>query len=275
VEADVSLAYYDSRPDPDHWSDLWDTQLLSSLLAVARRDPLSHLLEENLPTQGLVLEGGCGLGQYVVYFMRRGYAVIGADFGLRALRIHKEAYPESPMLGLDLRRMPFADAAFRGHISLGVVEHLEEGPQEMLREFYRTLAPGGVLLLSVPWVNTYRRLAAPLIRQRQSRLCAEGVSFYQYAFTRCEIGHAVRDAGFRVKGSYPYSPAKGMVEVPLLGVVYRQVRSRSVRSQAAAGSGGQQSGEGSVHGLRRVLYWPPILRFFAHMILVVAQKPER
>jgi len=29
-----------------------------------------------------------------------------------------------------------------------------------------------------------------------------------------------------------------------------------------------------VQGVRRLLYWPPVLWAFAHMILAVAEKPE-
>ncbi len=270
----MAIAYYARRPETKHWDKVWEANELSHLLTVARKDPLSTHISKNLPAQGPVLEGGCGLGQYVVYLRDRGYRVIGGDFSLIALRIHRQAYPDSPLLGLDLRRMPLADDSFQGHISIGVVEHHEEGPQELLREFYRTLAPGGMLLLSVPWVNGYRRLNMPRIQRIQTKLRAAGADFYQYAFTRNEIRAFLERAGFRVRAFHPYSPAKGMREFPLLRRLYHR---RKAVCTAEVKTGGTVSGEAGVkkvRGVRRLLYWSPVLWTFAHMILAVAQKPE-
>lgn len=266
----MPIAYYAQTADEDHWSSVWEQQQLSCLLAIAACDPLSRHLEAHMPTSGVILEGGCGLGQYVVFFRHRGYHVIGGDFSLTALRIHRQVYPDSPLLGMDLRRMPFADGTFQGHISLGVVEHLEEGPQEMLHQFCRTLAPGGILLLSVPCVNGYRRLTMPLIQRRQTKLRAAGADFYQYAYTTAEVRSFLAAAGFRVVAFHPYSPAKGMRECRPLRRLYWRVAGHPARS---AGSAAPDSALGG-GWLRQLLYTRPLLWAFAHMILAVAVKEE-
>lgn len=269
----MPITYYAQTANRDHWGTVWGQQQLDHLLAVAARDPLSRHLEAHLPTSGVILEGGCGLGQYVLFFRTRGYHVVGGDFSLTALQIHRQVYPDSPLLCLNLRRMPFADNAFQGHISLGVIEHLEEGPQEMLHEFYRTLAPGGTLLLSVPWVNGYRRLTMPLIQRRQTRLRAAGADFYQYALTKGEMRAFLEGAGFRVRAFHSYSPAKGMREFPLLRRLYYRAVPRPAEGKTTVPLNNVPGVE-KIHGMRRFLYWPPVLWIFAHMILVVAQKPE-
>ena len=190
--------------------------------------------------------------------------MIGGDFSLAALRIHRQLHPDSPLLGLALQRMPFADGTFQAQISLGVIEHLEEGPQEMLREFHRTLAPGGILLLSVPWVNGARRLLSPFIRRRQVQRRAAGATFYQYAFTRQELRHFLTTAGFMVHTFYPYSPGRGVREV--VGLLKTATFGRS----SASGRAPQRR---SSPPLRRLIYTPPLLWTFAYMILVVAGKP--
>lgn len=268
----MAIAYYIHRPEAKHWDETWKANQLSRLLATAQRDPLSAHLLKHLPTHGTILEGGCGLGQYVVYLRDRGHSMVGGDFSLIALRVHRQAYPDSPLLGLDLRQIPFADSVLQGHISLGVVEHLEEGPQKMLHEFYRTLAPGGTLLLSVPWVNGYRCLTKRLIQRRQARLRAAGADFHQYAFTRGEIQALLERSGFRVRAFHPYSPAKGIREFPLLRHLQRTVASNYTAEISPTPVG--ELGAGKVRGLRRCLYWRPVLWLFSHMILVVAQKPE-
>ena len=271
----MSIAYYAQTADIDHWDGVWAEERLDRLVAVAHRDPLTTCLEDHLPGQGLILEGGCGLGQYVVYLRDRGYNVVGGDFSLKALRVHREVRPDSPLLCLDLCRIPVADGAFQAHVSIGVVEHIQEGPQELLHEFYRTLAPGGILLLSVPWVNVYRRLTRPFIVRRQARLRGEGAHFYQYALARREVRAFLAEAGFRVRAFYPYSPARGMREVPVL----RRTRSRPPEAKTVWRAGDRAAPVQAplncgVQGVRRLLYWPPVLWAFAHMILAVAEKPE-
>jgi len=131
-----------------------------------------------------------------------------------------------------------------------------------LREIYRTLAPGGTLLLSVPWVNAARRLLASLIRHHQARRLAAGATFYQYAFTRRELRRVLTTAGFVVRAFYPYSPGKGGREI--LGLL-----KPTTSSHTSAPVRAQRRGS----PLRHLIYTPPLLWIFAHMILVVAKKP--
>ncbi len=42
----------------------------------------------------------------------------------------------------NVESLPFKDNSFSGYISLGVIEHFEEGPIKALREAYRILCPG-------------------------------------------------------------------------------------------------------------------------------------
>lgn len=263
----MPIAYYAQAASEAHWSGLWQKQQLDYLLAVARRDSLSQHLEANLPKSGLILEGGCGLGQYVLFFRRRGHNLIGGDFSLPTLQTHRQAEPASPLLGMDLLRLPFADDVLAGHISIGVIEHLEHGPQAMLCEFYRTLRPGGVLLVSVPWVNSARRLLAPLIRRRQSRRQGAGVSFYQYAYSRHELSQFLTETGFTVCAFYPYSPAKGLREILHLVKLRGNSPSQPVANTPTSPT------EIKDHPLRGLLYAVPVLNTFAHMLLAVAIKP--
>jgi len=262
------LKYYAQSADRVHWNRVWAGQRLDHLLTVAQRDPLSKILEAHLPRSGRIIEGGCGLGQYVLHFRRLGYEVIGGDFSLAALTVHRATSPGSPLVALDLARLPFADCSFQAQISLGVVEHVENGPQALLKELHRTLCPGGTLLVSVPWVNGMRSGLAPLIRRRQARRHAGGAAFYQYAFTRREFRTVLTEAGFSVARFYPYSPGRGV----------RSLLSRIGRSDSSAAApapnGAAHPPDVGLHRLlRRLLYTPPLLWTFAHMILAVAHKP--
>jgi SAM-dependent methyltransferase len=72
----------------------------------------------------------------------------------------------------DVTRLPFADGAFAGILSINVVEWTEQ-PLAALEEFHRLLRPGGVLLLGIlgptagPRGYSYPRLyGKPTIQNR-------------------------------------------------------------------------------------------------------------
>ena len=213
------------------------------------------------------------MGQYVVLLRRGKRQTIGGDASLEALRAHRKSYPLSPLLVLDLRQIPFVDDSLQAHVSIGVVEHVERGPRELLREFCRTLGPRGVLILTVPWVNGYRGLFRRRVLREQSARREAGALFHQYAYTRSEIRSFLEDAGFRLDSFHPYSPARGLGETPVLGRLSQLVtlrRREPLRQLDNVARPGLRA-----RGLRRLLYWPPVLWTVAHMILAVAHKMER
>ena len=278
----MPLAYYAQEPDEAYWSNLWQQNQFDYLLQVAARDPLSTYLEAYLDPNDLTLEGGCGLGQYVLHFQQRHYRIIGGDFSFNALQTHRRLYAQSPLLTLDLLKIPLADNSIQAHISIGVVEHLVDGPEPILNEIYRTLKPGGFLLLTVPWLNGYRRLAQGQLQKKYYVQRDLGHPFYQYAYSQQEIEQFLRPIGFEVQEFYPYSPAKGMREVTFLKNLYARFKpnlsSLPKKDQPASQQVKNQITEPLVQespkDLRRVLYWWPILHTFSHMILAVAQKPK-
>lgn len=257
----MPIASYAVAPDREYWSRVWTGEDLDRLLAVAERDPLSGHLEAHLPPSGLILEGGCGLGQYVLYFRERGYQVVGGDFSLAALQAHRREHPGAPLAVMDLRALPLAYTSLAAYISLGVIEHLPGGPQPILTEMARALKPGGVALVSVPWVNGLRRLLRPLVAYRQARNRRAGLPFYQYYYTRRELKRQLHAAGLSVRAFLPYSPGKGL----------REFLPRRARRSAQPGPV-SPAPVGREPAARRLLYWPPVLAMTAHMILAVAVK---
>jgi SAM-dependent methyltransferase len=139
---------------------------------------------------GRILEAGCGLGRWVVWLRRRGYPVIGFDLSHDALTTLHTHAPDVPAARADLFAIPVADATFDAVISMGVVEHAQDGPLRALRELRRVARPGAVMLLSVPFNNPFRRLvfnhvlraAAAVFRHR-----GRALEFAEYRFDRREI----------------------------------------------------------------------------------------
>src|SRR6266581_31101 len=107
-----------------------------------------------------------------------------------------------------LDRLAIRDGALAAYVSLGVLEHDPRGPDAILAEARRTLAPGGVLVVSVPYVNGVRRLATPWLRRRGRALARRGGKFYQFAFSRRELRAALVRHGFHPTSATPYDPAR-------------------------------------------------------------------
>jgi SAM-dependent methyltransferase len=274
------LAYYSVAADREFWNEHWGGHTVEELLAIARTSPLTDLIVSALPRTGVVLEAGCGLGQYVLLLRERGWAAIGVDWSRDALASARRVSP-APLAAMGLTALALRDGAVAGYVSLGVVEHDPAGPDGILAEARRVLAPDGTLVISVPYVNGLRRLGARWIRRQNRALQAAGGKFYQYAFTRAELLGALARHGFTALAVHPYDPAR------ILRSVRRRTRRRTAgegaaaREGAASGTAGATAGEGATpprrRGLiarvaRQTLYTEPALRLLGHMLLVVARR---
>src|SRR5262249_55589036 len=139
---------------------------------------------------------------------QRRRAVIGADWSHDALRRSRNAVASTPLAVMDLTQLAVKSGMFAAYVSLGVVEHDPKGPDAIVAEAARVLAPGGRLLLSVPYWNGARRLLARRLVRAGDQIRAAGGGFYQFAFTRSEVRAFVEAHGFRVIAFHPYDPAR-------------------------------------------------------------------
>lgn len=263
----MPLAYYSRAATAEFWSEHWGAQDVETLLRVARRSPLTALIEAALPRSGRILEAGCGLGQYVLLFRERGYAVVGVDWSLEALKRCQKAYPAAPVGAMDLRDLAIKDGVAAAYLSLGAAEHDPAGPETIVKEAGRVLAPDGVLILSVPYLNGARRLCRLLVSRAQSRIRRAGGGFYQYAFTRREVATLLEVSGFRIVSVTPYDPAR-LVRKAIRRLTGWQGRKLNAGSSALVGPD-QSPG---LRLARALLYTPPLLRFLGHMILCVGVR---
>ena len=264
------IAYYSVAAAQEFWAEHWGGHSVQELLAIARRSPLTDLITGALPADGMILEAGCGLGQYVLLLRERGWRVAGVDLSLEALAACRRA-AAAPLARMELRSLAIGDGALAAYISLGVVEHDPDGPDAILAEAYRVLAPGGVLVVSVPYVNGVRRLAAGWIRRRNREIARRGGAFYQSAFSRAELVAALARCGFSVRAAHPYDPAR------ILRQALRPLVRRGRRRASEAGGDASMSAAAARRRLlvtiaKRLLYTEPALRLLGHMLLVVARK---
>jgi len=116
----------------------------------------ARLARRHGPKSGRVLEVGCGLGHLLSWFGQR-YEVFGADINASALEEARRNVPKgqfSLQSAEDLGR--FADNDFQIVIAKHVVEHLPQ-PEKAIAEMGRVLAPGGLLILATPNLDSPMR----------------------------------------------------------------------------------------------------------------------
>jgi len=95
-----------------------------------------------------LLEIGCGLG-HLVGQLEADFEIRGIDVNSWALKQAKQEFPIIPFSLASAEELPFTSGVFGVIIIKHVVEHLSR-PEQAIRELGRILAPGGVLILSTP-----------------------------------------------------------------------------------------------------------------------------
>jgi SAM-dependent methyltransferase len=210
---------------PDFWEETWATSEFERSVSFCAVDPLRPLFEKYLRSDSLMLEGGCGMGNYVAYYSTRGYRVIGLDFAQRTLKKLRTRQPEVELCGGDVSRLPFADKTFDLYYSGGVVEHFEGGAEESLLEAQRVLKDDGVLLISVPYYSPLRRVISSF-RNEEWRLVSESSidgkevikdkKFFQYAYQTNEFEKMLAEAGLKTIEKQGYAVLWGLYELPFV-----------------------------------------------------------
>lgn len=239
---------------------------------------------------GLIVEAGCGNGNVLRMCANEGLWMEGLDFAVAAVEANQRLDPRGRYRVGDVRALPYADGELGGYISLGVVEHFDEAERmTILREAARVLRPGGVALISAPHFNLARRVRARVGGYEQPNGATAavdtgasdvdssrtngveqavpanhyGLEFYQYFLRSREITAQIEHAGLRVTEVDGYDVRYGLSST--LGGEWGAGLKRSCAWLASR----------SKWWARRVDHPPKLLRRLgAHMMMVVAQKPQ-
>jgi SAM-dependent methyltransferase len=180
-----------------HWDDFWAAsrdrgEIYSTDMRIVKN------LRKHVSFSGLrVLEVGAGTGRDSSAISADGADVYALDYSEGALKLMAES-PDSRLLIVcgDARAMPFRDGSFDVVFHQGLLEHFRE-PMELLKENYRVLKRGGILLVDVPQRFHYYTILKHL-------LMFFGVWFagWETEFSLRELRSLVKSAGLTVIDVY-------------------------------------------------------------------------
>lgn len=148
-----------------------------------------------------ILEAGCGLGGWVHFLKERGHDVIGLEYEQSVVDRVKQYDPDFPIVKGDITDLQYPDNTFGAYVSLGVVEHFEEGPHRPLLEARRVLKPGGLAFVTVPYLSLFRRLFAHPLRSfyfKIRSLRGKKKYYWEYRYTRKELRKFLEQTGFEI-----------------------------------------------------------------------------
>ena len=181
-------------------SYMWDAAEFELLLnKIIPNRTITPLFKKYLNPGDKILEGGCGNGAWVQYLNDQGYECIGTDINEVILDVAKKE--NLNVIKDDILNMSFADDTFHAYLSLGVIEHWEDGPQKAIAEAYRVIKPGGYFLVSTPCNNLVRKLFNHPLRDLVNifyKILGIDLHFVEYRFERHELKQFMIDGGFNV-----------------------------------------------------------------------------
>ena len=215
---------------------------------------LHRLCRKWIPAGGRVLDWGAGNGHASIYLARSGFDVTGYTL--------QETFSFGDLLGdapyrfaagdaSEPVRLPFSDGEFDAVLSVGVLEHVREtggSERASLREIYRVLVPGGVMICTFlpnagSWIEAF-------VRKR-------GIGdVHKYRYNRDEARQMFQAAGFKVEryGRHGILPRNRLAQVLPRGLCDSEAFSRVYDTLDTAGAA--------------------LLPWFVQNHFVVARKPR-
>ena len=189
------------------WEDIWDSASVEQELQTEGYARAVETLNAYLPyldKNELILEAGSGLSAALITLKRRGYRVTGLDYAFNALETSRHYDPSLLLAAGDVHVLPYAENTFGAYLSFGVFEHFESGMIAPLKEAYRVLKPGGVLVMTIPYPNLIHRLVAWRRKLRGVSVLNDD-DFYESTYTRAALVDNVQQVGFTLIRAVPTS----------------------------------------------------------------------
>lgn len=195
-----------------YWTSIWEREggPQGHIDRIPRKDEYRAMAPHmaKLPKGARVLDGGCGLGDWTLYFARQGFSVVGLDLSRQTVEQLQARFPEAEFIDGDIRHTSFPEGSFDAYFSWGVFEHFESGLQDCVTEAFRVLKPGGLLFVSVPLDNLRHAVRGAFM---QPQTAGKKIRFYQWRLTRAELARELGIGGFDILEVRPIHKRQGVL----------------------------------------------------------------
>jgi SAM-dependent methyltransferase len=180
----------DPNLDAERWLPPWK---------MAEHAHLLDLLAKGGAGDGTLLDVGCFSGMFLRNAKLRGYEVTGVEPNKDAVSSIRNFYKFEIVHG-HLHSGGFSSGRFSVVSFLDVIEHLRD-PIGDLKESFRVLRPGGLLLLTTPNVKALLQQAVRTKRwfARQAWCPIDDVPWHLWGFAPDTLSVCAEKAGFAVK----------------------------------------------------------------------------
>jgi len=160
----------------------------------------------------IILDAGCGVGRHSLVLAEKAKKVISMDFSGESLKILKRKMERKNITNIEILScnmtncINLADCSVHKILCSQVLQHIPytDERQDILRNFYRILKPGGFLVIIV-----YRWGGS--VKSEKEGFFDNGL--YRYAFTREECADLISRAGFS------HVRVMGMLNIPKLRLI--------------------------------------------------------
>ncbi len=138
-----------------HWAEYFGpVHRLNAYTRARYRGILAALRQHGVGAEQAVLDVGCGDGALTgLLIIELNASAAGIDTTALSLDLAKREFGKRKLAAdfrlIDGYRYPFADASFTAVVCSDVIEHVRE-PDAMLKEMWRVLSPGGILVVTTP-----------------------------------------------------------------------------------------------------------------------------
>jgi SAM-dependent methyltransferase len=198
----MSYKLYSTNSGEAHDLKQWDARSIEGELRGFKNRILTNKFEQYFRGKKYrIMEGGCGFGAWCEWLEGMGQESVGIEYDERIVNKAKELKANVPVELGNILNLNYPDNSFDVYISLGVIEHFENGPEPALIEAKRILKPGGLAFITTPYLSGLRRMISHPVRSIYfffRKLTGKQSYFWEYRFTDKELENYITNAGFEI-----------------------------------------------------------------------------
>jgi 2-polyprenyl-3-methyl-5-hydroxy-6-metoxy-1,4-benzoquinol methylase len=202
------LVYCDPRPAGDTVEEVYGSvdDYFTIAINQQRLDSYRQLAERLTAhrhgSKGLLLDVGCGRGEFVHAARQVGWKAYGIDPNRHFVEFARQRFELATVRAADLDDPSLPRGSFDAVTLNGVLEHIPD-PVATVRKAAELLARGGVLFFEVPHGDVIRFAAADLVLRALRRPFTTHLSpfhppYHLYEFSRAAVDRLAAAAGLEV-----------------------------------------------------------------------------